>query len=125
MSKLAMFGVASLLGLGLAGAAFAADQPKPAAPAKPAATAPAKHDKASHMVAEVVSVNGQTLVVKESVKGQAKEVTLTVDPAAKITAGGKPAKLEDLKAGDSVTVKYTKSGDAMLVHQVVVHKAKK
>jgi ABC-type Fe3+-hydroxamate transport system substrate-binding protein len=42
-----------------------------------------------------------------------KDVTFTADEKTKVTIGGKEAKITDLKAGDEVSVTYTKVGEKM------------
>ena len=65
------------------------------------------------MTGEIVSadVAGHSLVVKEKKDNDAKETTFTIDEKTKVLVNGKPASLENLKAGQTVTVVYgTESG---------------
>jgi Cu/Ag efflux protein CusF len=80
----------------LVGTAFAADTSAASTPAK---SAPATMTAERHLTAQVVAVNAdaKTLTVRRSPK--AKEMTLTVDPAA-------TSSLADLKTGDRVKVTY-------------------
>ncbi len=62
------------------------------------------------IVGEVVTVDttANSFTVKETVKGggEAKEITFNMGDKAKVMVHGKPANLQDLKVGDSVTVRY-------------------
>lgn len=124
MKKTLILASALLASLAFAGMVLAKVQPsdssKPAqtAPAAPAkAQAPAAHRAAhaskpaamSHTLSgKIVSVDAvaNTVVVKTK-KG---EMTLNVDPAAKIRVG-KETKLADLKSGSRITVSYKMEGE--------------
>jgi len=97
MRKLLVVALAAVCVLGVASLSLAAQKAAP--------------KNASHrMLGEVVSVDpaGHTFTIKETVKGgEAKEVMFTFDEKGKVMVAGKPGRLEDLKAGDSVTVRYT------------------
>ena len=98
MRKLFVLSLVAVCILGLATASMAASK---ATQAKPT----------SHrIVGEVMSVDAanRSFTVKETVKGgEAKELTFTFDEKGKVIVAGKPGKLDDLKSGDSVTVRYT------------------
>ena len=97
MKKLLVLALAAVCVFGLASHSMAAGK--------------AASKNASHrMLGEVVSVDaaGHSFTIKETVKGgEAKEVTFNFDEKGKVMVAGKPGKLDDLKAGDSVTVRYT------------------
>ncbi len=61
------------------------------------------------LVGEVLWVDapGRTFAVKETLKsGESKEVSFVLAADGKVMIRGKAAALDDVKAGDSVTVKY-------------------
>jgi hypothetical protein len=61
------------------------------------------------LVGEVMSIDApnKSFTVKEAVKsGEAKEITFMMGENAKVMVQSKTGTLNDLKAGDSVTVKY-------------------
>lgn len=97
MRKLFVLSLAAVCILGLATASLAAEK--------------AMQKASSHkVVGEVVNVDpaGHTFTIKETVKGgEAKEIIFTFDEKGKVMVAGKPGKLDDLKTGDSVTVRYT------------------
>ena len=87
--------------MGFAGSVYAA-----AKSTKGAAHHAAKHEVLKGEIAAVDAI-GNKLIVKDD---KAVETTFNVDATAKITSGGKAAKLADLKIGDKVTVTYKNSG---------------
>jgi predicted lysophospholipase L1 biosynthesis ABC-type transport system permease subunit len=98
--------------LGLASLSIAAEK---------TASKPASHK----MVGEVVSVDtaAHSFTIKESVKGgMAKEVTFNFEDNGKVTVAGKPGKLDDLKAGDSVTVHYMEKDGNKIANNLQVAK---
>ena len=54
--------------------------------------------------------------------GEAKEVTFTFDQKGKVMVAGKPGKLDDLKSGDSVTVRYTEKDGNKIAQDLHVAK---
>lgn len=100
MRKLFVLALTAVLAVGVASLSTAAEKAAP------------KHTSHS-MLGEVVSVDAasHTFTIKETVKsGEAKEITFTLDERGKIMVAGKASRLEDLKAGDSVTVHYIEKG---------------
>jgi len=113
MKKLFVLTLAAVCVLGLASMSIAAEK--------------SASKNASHrMLGEVVSVDaaGHSFTIKETVKGggEAKEVTFNFDDKGKVMVAGKPGKLEDLKAGDSVTVHYTEKDGNKIAQQLNVAK---
>jgi phosphoribosylformylglycinamidine (FGAM) synthase-like amidotransferase family enzyme len=112
MKKLFVLALAAMCVVGLASLSMAAEK--------------AVSKNASHrMLGEVVSVDaaGHSFTIKETVKGgEAKEVTFNFDEKGKVMVAGKAAKLEDLKAGDSVTVRYTEKDGNKIAQELHVAK---
>jgi hypothetical protein len=48
-------------------------------------------------------------------------VGVTVEAAATITRGGKPAKLEDLRSGESVVLRYVKDVSGLVARSIEAH----
>jgi hypothetical protein len=97
-------------GLSFSGpAAWAVEEGKTAAPAA----------KAS---GEIASVDAQLerLTLKVKANPGTQPASFVVDPTAAISKGQQSLKLTDLKAGDWVTVEYTKQRDSDVVSSVVV-----
>lgn len=63
-----------------------------------------------------VSADTQQFVLTDKT---GKDWTIQVAPTAKISLGGKSAKLKDLKAGDTVIVTYAKVGDKLTATSIV------
>jgi hypothetical protein len=66
-----------------------------------------------HIHGEVTSLDAaaKTFTVKEKLSnGQTRDVTFTAEEKMKVTILGKPGKLEDVKAGDSIHVRYRNKG---------------
>jgi len=116
MRKLLVLALTAVLAVGVASLSTAAEKAAP------------KHSSSTHsMLGEVVSVDtaAHTFTIKETVKsGEAKEITFTLDEKGKVTVAGKASRLEDLKAGDSVTVHYTeKAGNKVAMNLQVAKPA--
>lgn len=77
-------------------------------------TTTAKHTTLMHASGELVSASASSIVVKE----KDKEVTFSANDKTTFHVQGKPAKVEDLKSGDHVNVKYEHTGDAMIAHDI-------
>jgi len=87
------------------------------------ASAPMHHK----LVGEVVNIDAaaKTFTVKEAMKtGEAKEITFTLSEHAKFMVHEKPGKIDDLKAGDSVTVKYMEKDGRNIAEECLVAKPK-
>ncbi len=72
-------------------------------------TAPAQRSGEHKRVGEIlwVDVPGRAFAMKETLKsGERKEISFVLAPDGRILIRGKPADLKDMKAGDSVTVRY-------------------
>jgi hypothetical protein len=64
-----------------------------------------------HGVVTSVDATAKTVAVKETLKsGQTKDVTFMIGDKTKVTIQGKAGKLDDVKAGDAISVKYTTKG---------------
>ncbi len=113
MRKLFILSLAAVCLLGLATMSVAAQK---------ATTKSSSHT----VVGEVVSVDSanNTFTIKENVKGggEAKELTFNFDAKGKVTVAGKPGKLDDLKSGDSATIRYTEKEGRMIAQQIRVAK---
>jgi uncharacterized protein DUF5666 len=68
----------------------------------------------------VKSASADSIVVAGKEKGKEAEWTFAVDPKTKIRKGGKDITAADLKAGDSVSVKYTDQDGKMTAQSVAV-----
>ncbi len=112
MKKLFVGALAAVCVLGLASLSMAAEK--------------AVQKNASHrMLGEVVSIDvaGHSFTIKETMKGgEAKEVTFNLDEKGKVMVAGKPGNLDELKAGDSVTVRYTEKDGIKIAQQLDVAK---
>ena len=112
MRKMSIVALVAVCVLGVASLSLAAQKAAP--------------KNATHrMLGEVVNVDpaGHTFTIKETVKGgEAKEVMFTFDEKGKVMVAGKPGKLDDLKAGDSVTVRYTEKDGNKIAQDLHVAK---
>jgi hypothetical protein len=72
----------------------------------------------------VKSASADSIVVAGKDKGKDAEWTFAVDPKTKIKRGGKDAMAADIKAGDSVQVKYTEDGGKATAQSVMAKEAK-
>ncbi len=79
--------------------------------------APASHK----LTGEVVSVDATAKTI--TVKGKDKDVTFTLADNAKVMVHGKAGSLDQLKAGDHVSVKYTEKDGAQIAQEVHTEKA--
>ena len=68
----------------------------------------------------VKSASADSLVVAGKAKGKDEEWTFGVDPKTSIKKGGKSITAADVKAGDSVDVKYTDDAGKMTAQSVSV-----
>jgi hypothetical protein len=68
----------------------------------------------------VKSAGADSLVVTGKEKGKEAEWTFAVDPSTKIKKGGKDVTAADVKAGDSVSVKYSEKDGKMVASSVTV-----
>ena len=110
-----LVGTADLASAASHGAAAPAKPPQaPAAEkaAKPAGTKARQHAGA----VKAVDPAGKTLTVTE----KSGDATVTVTDKTTIKRGKDTVKLEDLKAGDRVTVVYTKQNGADVARSIVV-----
>ena len=68
----------------------------------------------THVMGEVVSVDAasNSFVVRETLKDKStKEITINCEPGTKIAMAGKTVTLNELAAGDTVTVGYNPGAD--------------
>lgn len=72
----------------------------------------------------VKSATADSIVVAGKEKGKDAEWTFAVDPNTKIKRSGKDATAADVKAGDSVQVKYTEDGGKATAQSVTAKEAK-
>ena len=68
----------------------------------------------------VKSASADSLVVAGKEKGKEAEWTFAVDPQTKIKKAGKDIMAGDLKAGDSVSVRYVEQDGKTVAHSVTV-----
>ena len=76
----------------------------------------------THVMGEVVSVDAasNTFVVRETLKDKStKEISITCEPGTKIHISGKTVTLNELAAGDTVTVAYSPSADGKNMAKMV------
>lgn len=87
----------------------------------PASATPAvpKFEKFKGVVEKVDEAKKDILV-----KSDKEEMTFSLTDKTKVTEGKKELSFADLKSGLSVTVKYKKEGDKLVVFRVSVHKPK-
>ena len=71
----------------------------------------------------VKSASADSLVVGGKMKGKDEEWTFGVDSKTTIKKGGKAITAADVKAGDSVQVKYTEDAGKMMAQSVMVKAA--
>ncbi len=115
MRKSMVMALVAVVVLGIA--SFAVASPKKATKA----SAPAHHK----LVGEVVNIDAmsKSFTVKETVKtGEAKEITFMLGDHGKVMVHNKPGKLEDLKAGDSVTIRYIEKDGKNIAEEARVAK---
>ena len=127
MKKLIATCVAVLFAVGAAGLAVA--QEKKADEKKSEMKSDAKMDKKDKKPAAktakgtVKSTTSDSLVVGGKMKGKDEEWTFGVDSKTSIKKGGKAITPADVKAGDSVTVRYTEDAGKMMAQSVAVASA--
>lgn len=127
MKKLIATCVAVLFAVGAAGLAVA--QEKKADEKKPEMKSDAKMDKkekkpaAKSASGTVKSASADSLVVGGKMKGKDEEWTFGVDSKTSIKKGGKAITAADVKAGDSVQVKYTEDAGKAVAQSVTVKSA--
>jgi hypothetical protein len=127
VKKLIAMCVALLFAMGTAGLAVA--QEKKAEEKKSEMKSDAKMDKKEKKAATksasgtVKSASADSLVVGGKMKGKDEEWTFAVDPKTTIKKGGKAITAADVKAGDSVQVKFTEDAGKMMAQSVMVKAA--
>ena len=128
MKTLVSLFVAVAFAAGFAGATAAQTTTTTPAPAekkaadKPAEK-PAKSEKkmaSKNASGTVKSASADSVVVAGKDKGKDAEWTFAVDPKTKVKKGGKDATAADLKAGDSVSVRYMDHDGKMVAQSVTV-----
>lgn len=83
-----------------------------------------KKPAAKNASGTVKSASADSIVVAGKEKGKEMEWTFAVDPKTKIKKSGKEAMAADLKAGDTVQVKYTEEGGKATAQSVTAKEAK-
>src|SRR5262245_34984828 len=124
VKKLIATCVAVLFAVGAAGMAVA--QEKKADEKKSEMKSDAKMEKkpaAKSASGTVKSASADSLVVGGKMKGKDEEWTFGVDSKTSIKKGGKAITAADVKAGDSVSVKYTEDGGKATAQSVMVKSA--
>ena len=127
MKKLIAMCVALVFAMGTAGLAVA--QEKKAEEKKSDMKSDAKMDKKEKKAATksasgtVKSASADSLVVGGKMKGKDEEWTFGVDAKTAIKKGGKAITAADVKAGDSVQVRYTEDAGKMMAQSVMVKAA--
>ena len=127
MKKLIATCVGVLFAIGAAGLAVA--QEKKADEKKSEMKSDAKMEKkekkpaAKSASGTVKSASAENLVVAGKMKGKDEEWTFGVDAKTSIKKGGKAITAADVKAGDSVQVKYTEDAGKMVAQSVTVKAA--
>ncbi len=123
MKKLMALLVAFAFTAGLAGAAAAqgtTTTPTTPAPAEKTTDKPAKKMTTKAASGTVKSASADSLVVSGKEKGKDAEWTFGVDSNTKIKRGGKDITAADVKAGDSVNVRYADHEGKIVAHSVTV-----
>ena len=124
MKKLIATCVAVVFALGAAGLAVA--QEKKAEEKKSEMKSDTKIEKKEKKPAAktakgtIKSATSESLVVGGKMKGKDEEWTFGVDSKTTIKKGGKAIMAGDVKAGDSVTVRYTEDAGKMMAQSVTV-----
>lgn len=124
MKKLIALSVAAVFALGAAGLAVAQDKK---ADDKKMEKSDMKAEKKADKKPTTKTANGtvksasaDSIVVSGKDKGKDAEWTFAVDPKASIKKGGKAITAGDVKAGDSVQVKYMEQDGKAMAQSVMV-----
>lgn len=83
-----------------------------------------KKPAAKNASGTVKSASADSIVVAGKEKGKEMEWTFAIDPKTKVKKSGKDAMAGDLKAGDTVQVKYTEEGGKATAQTVTAKEAK-
>ena len=121
MKKLIALCVAVVFAMGAAGSAAMAQEKK--SEMKSDAKMEKKAEKkpaAKTANGTVKSASADGLVVAGKMKGKDEEWTFGLDAKTSIKKGGKSVTAADIKAGDSVQVKYTEDGGKAMAQSVMV-----
>jgi hypothetical protein len=92
--------------------------------AEKAADKPMKKPATKSASGTVKSASADSIVVAGKDKGKEAEWTFGLDGTTKIKKGGKDATAADLKAGDSVQVKYMEDGGKATAQSVMAKESK-
>lgn len=125
MKKLLALFVAAAFTTGTAGFAVAQAPAPEKKMEKPAEKSGEKKPAAKNANGTVKSASADSLVVAGKEKGKNAEWTFAVDPKTMIKKGGKSITAGDLKAGDSVHVRYTEADGKAVAQAVNVRGMKK
>ncbi|GAB4405756.1 MAG: hypothetical protein OHK0032_00390 [Thermodesulfovibrionales bacterium] len=125
MKKAIAIIVSLIFVLSVAGLSFAAEEKKPATPAKTEEKKAEKKApaKVKQVTGEVTAVDakGNTLTVK----GKKAEVSLTTDEKTTVKIGKEKKTLADVMVGDKATVKYAEVDGKNVAKSIAVTPAKK
>lgn len=116
---LALFIAAAVVGTTVGLAAAQAPKEEKKAPAK----ATQKQMMARNATGKIKSASADTVVVAGKDKGKDAEWTFGIDAKTKIKRGGKDVTAADLKAGDSVAVRYTENDGKAMAQTINVRAA--
>ena len=83
-----------------------------------------KKPAAKNASGTVKSASADSIVVAGKEKGKEMEWTFAIDPKTKVKKSGKDAMAGDLKAGDTVQVKYSEEGGKATAQSVTAKEAK-
>ena len=127
MKKLIATCVAVVFAMGVAGLAVAqekkGDEKKSEMKSDTKMEKKEKKPAAKSASGTVKSAAADSLVVGGKMKGKDEEWTFGVDSKTSIKKGGKSISAADVKAGDSVQVKYTEDAGKMMAQSVMVKAA--
>lgn len=107
--------LALMFALTLTGLSFAAETKE--------APAVEKKEASKHITGDVTAVDAKAMTI--TVKSKKHEVTVSVNDKTKITAGKDAKTFADVKAGETVSVKYTATDGKNVAGSVDIHAAKK
>jgi ribosomal protein L19 len=131
VKKVLAFFVAVLFVFAMTSLSFAAEEKKAApAPApvekKAEPVKPAEKPKVQQVTGEVKAVDtkAMTVTVTKMMKGKAEETLVTVSDKTKIMMGKEKKAIDDVKAGDTVTVKYKEVEGKKVAKSIAIHEAK-
>src|SRR5258706_7994282 len=87
------------------------------------AVAGGKKTEVHHVQGQVTSVDttAKTFSIQEKLSnGQTKDVTFAAEEKMKVTIHGKKGKLDEVKAGDSIRVRYVSKGTVQKAEEIAI-----